>query len=178
MNSTEAESLIILKGAVIMYLTGSGTKVTKANMLDILKTRIESEKKNGYRVKIIIGGDSQSFSGDNGTYEHAFAIAVALHIVGNGGIFFIRKFRKKHHMHLSEQLFTEVSESINEANQLKDSGLLDMVDSVEIHCDAGNNGESRNYAAAIKGMIEAFGFKGYIKPEATIASKVADKYTK
>lgn len=161
-----------------MYLTGSGNRHTKDEMIGILKTRIESEKKKGLKVKIIIGGDSQSFSGDNGTFEHAFAIAVALHIVGNGGIFFIRKFRKNHHMHLSEQLFTEVSESIKEANQLKETGLLDMVDSVEIHCDAGTNGESRNYASAIKGMIEAFGFKGYIKPEATIASTVADKYTK
>ena len=161
-----------------MYITGSGKRHTKDEMIDILRTRIVSEKKKGHKLKIIIGGDSQSFAGENGIYEHAFAIAVALHMVGNGGIFFIRKFRKKNHMHISEQLFTEVSESINEANQLKDTGLLNMVDSVEIHCDAGNNGESRNYASAIKGMIEAFGFKGYIKPEATIASTVADKYTK
>jgi predicted RNase H-related nuclease YkuK (DUF458 family) len=161
-----------------MYISGSGNRHTKDEMLNILRVRIDSEKKKGHKVKIIVGGDSQAFAGENGSHEHAFAIAIALHIVGNGGIFFIRKFRKKNQLHISEQLFTEVSESLNEANQLKDCGLLDRVDAVEIHCDAGNNGESRNYASAIKGMIEAFGFKGYIKPHAAIASKVADKYTK
>ncbi len=161
-----------------MYISGSGNRHSKSEMLSILKSRIELEKKNGNQLKIIVGGDSQPFSDDNGYQEHAFAIAIALHIMGNGGIFFIRKFREKRFMHISEQLFMEVTESINEAKLLRERGILDLVDSVEIHCDAGENGKSSSYASAIKGMIESFGFRGYIKPEAAIASTLADKYTK
>ncbi len=161
-----------------MYISGSGYRLTMDDMLDVLTARIQLERENGKKTKIIIGGDSQSFVDEYGNTEHAFAIAIALHIVGNGGIFFIRKFKKMNTMHLSEKLFLEVTESINEATLLRDRGILDMVDSVEIHCDAGYHGKSRDYATAIKGMIESFGFRGYIKPEAAIASTLADKYTK
>ncbi len=161
-----------------MYISGSGNRHTKLEMLSIFKSRIELEKKNGNKLKIIVGGDSQSFIDDNGNREHVFAIALALHVVGNGGIFFIRKFREKKIMHISEQLFMEVTESINEATLLRDNGIIDLVDSVEIHCDAGNNGKSRDYASTIKGMVESFGFRGYIKPDASVASTLADKFTK
>ncbi len=160
-----------------MYISGSGNKYTRLDMINILKERIEQERQNGNSLKIIIGGDSQPFS-ENGVKEYVFAIAIALHIVGNGGIFFIKKFRKKTFMHISEQLFMETSESINEARSLQESGLLDMVDSVEIHCDVGKNGGSRDYASAVKGMIESCGFNGFLKPEAAIASTLADKYSK
>lgn len=161
-----------------MYISGSGKTYTEEEMLSSLEERIKQERARGIPLKIIIGGDSHAFASDNGNLQYAFAIAIALHFVGNGGIFFIRKFRKDNIHHLSEQLFQEVTESINDANLLKEKGILDQVDSVEIHCDAGNKGASKDYATAIKGMIESFGFRGYIKPDAAIASTLADKYTK
>ncbi len=81
-------------------------------------------------------------------------------------------------MHISEQLFTEVAESVKDAKLLKDMGVLDEVDAVEIHCDAGNNGKSKDYTRALSGLIESFGFRGYLKPESVITSTLADKYTK
>jgi hypothetical protein len=161
-----------------MYISGSGKTYSQQEMMEILKSRIIAEKEKGNRLKIIIGGDSHPFIDIDKRQEYVFAIAIALHIVGSGGIFFIRKFRTKMIHHLSEQLFMEATESLADAYGLKDAGILDMVHSVEIHCDAGNNGASKDYAAAIKGMVESFGFRGYIKPDAAIASTLADKFTK
>jgi len=49
---------------------------------------------------------------------------------------------------------------------------------LEIHVDAGQNGETKNIVNSIVGMVKGNGFNVKIKPESYCASTVADKYTR
>ena len=159
------------------YITGSNKEISRENMLKTVKDKVRNEKLIGHTIVLLIGCDSQVVVTDE-TESVVFATAIAIHVKGHGGIFFIRKKKEDKRMHLSTRLFEEVTMAIDEAELLKEHNILDTVDKVEIHVDAGKNGSSRDYASALKGMIEGFGYKGYIKPESMAASVIADKYTK
>lgn len=158
------------------YTTGSNESITHEELIQRLKQKIEQNK--GQKFSLIFGADSQEFIDKHNQNVIVYCTAIALHIIGNGGIFFIKKEKTFEKIHLSTRLFNEVQLALTEAEKLKKIGLLDSVDKIEIHCDVGNNGKSRDYAAAVKGMVEGFGYKGFIKPEASAASVIADRHTK
>jgi predicted RNase H-related nuclease YkuK (DUF458 family) len=159
------------------YITGSNEVITQQEMLDRIYSKIMYEKTQNNTVNLIIGCDSQVF-GDEKVDNVVYATAIAVHIVGKGGIFFISKEKISETIHLSIRLFKEVSLALAEAEKLKDHGILDIINRIEIHIDVGYNGKSGTYAQALKGMIEGFGYQGFIKPESMAASVIADRYTK
>ncbi len=156
-----------------MFFNASGS-YTFEEMIEKIEEFIIQEKAQNREVKFIIGTDSQRVDKNKFT----FAIAVAVHSVGHGGTFFIRRIRKNKFYHLSERLFEEANMSLDVAQKLRGNDFLDMVDGIEVHADVGVNGKSARYANAIKAMIESYGFEGHIKPRAAIAAHIADRYTK
>lgn len=107
-----------------------------------------------------------------------FATAIAIHSVGKGGNFFIKRERVPGNMHMSQRLFKEVEISLNIAQKLYDNPFIDMLDAIEVHADVGHGGKSGRYAEAIKAMIEGYGFIGKIKPEAPVATHIADNFVR
>ena len=155
-----------------MFVSGSKKIYTYEEMVKEMKSFIARESKLGKNIELIIGSDSQGVGKD----KWVFATAIVLYCVGNGGVFFVERERKESKFHLSERLFMEVGRSIELAEKLKDDGIVKFVDSIGIHADAGANGKSSKYMNALKAMIDAYGYISAVKPEAVVASTVADRY--
>jgi len=47
---------------------------------------------------------------------------------------------------------------------------------VEVHIDVGQNGPTREVIKELVGLVKSSGFEARIKPDAYVASTVADKY--
>jgi len=156
-----------------MFFTPNGQKYNMADMILKMEEFIISAKSKDWNVKMIIGCDSQN-RGDH----WLFAVAVALHSIGHGGTFFIHRKKVHQKLHLSDRLFQEAALSLEIAEQIKGNKIVDLVDGIEIHADVGHNGKSSKYANAIKAMIEAYGYIGQIKPDAPIATHLADHYVR
>lgn len=125
--------------------------------------------------KLYIGSDSQVHRKTT-----SYATAVAIHRVGKGGIYFISQHKTKGRDRIIERLIKETEESIIVVQALADAGIEDHIDhdNIEIHLDIGPNGKSREVITACIGWCEGMGYKWQIKPEASIASGLADKYVR
>ena len=157
-----------------MFFTANGQTLEFDEMMKLLEDFIIQEKINDQEIKLIIGCDSQTTGKDS----FLFAVAVAVHSVGHGGRFFIHRKRMSGVFHMSDRLFQEATLSLEIAERMKGNAVVDMVDSIEIHADVGHNGKSSKYANAIKAMIEGYGYIGFIKPEAAVATHIADHYVR
>lgn len=133
---------------------------------------ISQDKKQSY--KLIVGTDSQS--GGNGS---CYVSAIVIHRIGKGARYFYNKRKYQKVTSIRQRIFYEASLSIELADKLctifKDYGK-EM--SVEIHLDIGTQGETKELVKEIVGMIVGSGFDAKIKPDASGASSVADKYTR
>ncbi|HHV26718.1 hypothetical protein FYJ27_04620 [Anaerosalibacter bizertensis] len=146
-------------------------EVSYREMIQIIKRFISKSPHSKYNISV--GTDSQNFG-----YTKT-VVVVAIHRVGNGGIFFydIRKVEKI--TNTSQKLFFETSMSLEIANLLskalkeEDIGL-----GISIHVDAGNNGKTSKLIPEIVGWIKACGFNCETKPNSYAASSIADKYSK
>jgi len=152
-------------------------ELTKSEMIDII---LDFVKVNSEKYKISIGTDSQV----QGMYV-TFVTAIIVHRVGKGAIYFYDKKIVNKKFSLADRLFTEALYSIEMARDLindikmrqyvfNDNDLTNL----EIHVDAGQNGETKNIVNSIVGMVKGSGFDVKIKPESYCASTVADKYTR
>jgi len=152
-------------------------ELTKSEMVDII---LDFVKDNSEKYKISIGTDSQV----QGMYV-IFVTAIIVHRVGKGAIYFYDKKIVNKKFSLADRLFTEALYSIEMAHDLindikmrqyvfNDNGITNL----EIHVDAGQNGETKNIVNSIVGMVKGSGFNVKIKPELYCASTVADKYTR
>lgn len=127
-----------------------------------------------YSYKLIVGSDSQPRP--EGT---CFVSAIIIHREGKGARYYYQK-RSEHKINsIRQRIFYETSLSLALADRiskyLKEIGR-DM--EVEIHLDVGNQGETKDMVKEVIGMVVGSGFDARIKPDASAASKVADKYTK
>lgn len=139
--------------------------------------------KNGTdnKYKFIIGTDSQIYNNNI-----VYVTVVACCCVGSGGIYFYDKTRVNQKISLPSRLYNEATNSLNFATEfiqeIADHGdhldLFINLQSLEIHVDVGNNGESRNVIQGVVGMIKGNGYNVMIKPDAFTASCIADKHTK
>ena len=157
-----------------MFFTANGKTLEFDGMMEELGAFITQEKDLNREVKLIIGCDSQT----TGNNSFIFAVAVAVHSVGYGGRFFIHRQKVKGLYHMSERLFKEATLSLEIAERMKGNPYVDMLDGIEIHADVGHNGKSSEYANAIKSMIEGYGYAGFIKPDAAVATHIADHYVR
>ena len=130
---------------------------------------------------IIVGCDSSS------EREPSFPVVVAILRVGEGGRFFIKKIHYKNRLFFNyhQRVLEEVLLSIELAQALRatlDKKLKEITIPLDyqfryIHADVGEQGATRDMVKEIMGLIWGNGFEPKIKPEAYVASVVADRYT-
>lgn len=130
---------------------------------------------------VVVGCDSPS------GLEPSFPVAVVILRKGQGGRFFLKKisYRKKKFYHWKERILEEVWLSCQLALSLREKlqqamGELDFRPRYQfryIHADVGETGATKDMIKEVIGVIRGNGFEAKIKPEAYVASSVADRYT-
>ena len=129
---------------------------------------------------IIVGCDSSS--GD----EPHFPVAVVILRVGEGGRFFLKKvgYQNRKFYSWKMRVLEEVLLSCELALFLREN-FEKKIKSFNnnfnyqfryIHADIGENGQTRDMIKEVTGLIRGNGFEPKIKPEAYVASTVADRY--
>ena len=127
--------------------------------------------------QLIVGSDSQQ----HGT-EIVYITVIVLHRQGRGGNLFYSKhsFSSEKYLPLSTRLLKETEYTVEILKRIENSIVVDLIGrkNLSAHVDAGQNGESRKMLEACIGWIVSLGFDCASKPEAFVASHVADRYTK
>jgi predicted RNase H-related nuclease YkuK (DUF458 family) len=127
---------------------------------------------------IIVGCDSSS-----GEEPH-FPVAVVVLRKGEGGRFFLKKigYKNRKFYNWKTRILEEVLLSCELALFLRDNVENKLkVNSFNyqfryIHADVGENGQTKDMIKEVTGLIRGNGFEPKIKPEAYVASTVADRY--
>jgi predicted RNase H-related nuclease YkuK (DUF458 family) len=112
-----------------------------------------------------------------GSYD--FVVALAIHRIGAGGVYFWKRDVVSQKMSLKERMYREAILSLTSAEDLsalfRENGISKY--DVEIHVDIGPNGKTKELISDISGMVRASGYEVKIKPDSFGASKVADRHT-
>ena len=141
-------------------------------VLDILDYVSED---TAYSYKLIVGSDSHPCP--DGT---CFVSAIIIHRQGKGARYYYKKQIANRIDSMSQRIFLETSLSLELADRLsiglREHGREDM--KVEIHLDVGIHGATRDLVKDVIGMVVGSGLDARIKPDASGASKVADRYTR
>jgi len=129
---------------------------------------------------IIVGCDSSS-----GEEPH-FPVAVVILRVGEGGRFFLKKigYKGRKFYNWKTRILEEVLLSCQLALHLRETfeeKVKNLTNTLNyqfryIHADIGENGATRDMIKEVTGLIRGNGFEPKIKPEAYVASTVADRY--
>ena len=138
------------------------------------------EKPNKF-YDIVVGCDSSSDEKPN------FPVAIVVLRVGNGGRFYLKKITYKNRIFhgWKERILEEVMLSCELAlvlreeleNKFKKLNRKLSYQLRYIHADVGENGQTKDMIREVTGLIKGNGFEPKIKPEAYVASNVADRYT-
>ena len=132
---------------------------------------------------IIVGCDSSSGQDPN------FPVAVVILRKGEGGRFFLKKINYKNNPAVNRKfqnwkmrILEEVLLSCQLALYLKEK-LTEKIKSNSfnyqlryIHADIGENGITKDMIKEVISLIRGNGFEPKIKPEAFVASTIADRY--
>ena len=127
--------------------------------------------------RLSIGTDSMTYK------DTQFVLAIVLHRVGRGGIYFYKRFNHPAIKDLRQKLYTETQVSIDTA-ELVFSNLLDIDENIydklnlSIHLDIGKNGPTKDLIRELEGWVTALGYEYAIKPDSYAASSIANKYSK
>ncbi len=131
--------------------------------------------------EIIVGCDSPS------SEEPHFPVVMVILRKGEGGRFFLKKvsYGDKKFYNWHQRILEEVLLSIDLALTLRESlnqKLKAITEPLDyqfryIHADVGENGVTKEMIKEVTGLIRGNGFEPKIKPEAYVASVVADRYT-
>jgi len=155
---------------MIIYSPTHG-KMTFEGMIDRI---IQYMNANNYEYKIIIGTDSSPRK--NGEVE--IVTAIVIQRLGKGGIYFWQKQKFNKIFGLRTRIYQEAMTSLDMARRIIEQGEIPLIlDDLEIHVDIGTNGETRAMIKEIVGMVTGNGFPVKTKPDAYVASKVADRHT-
>jgi hypothetical protein len=128
---------------------------------------------------VIVGCDSSSGE------EPSFPVAIVVLRVGHGGRFFLKKihYQNRKFYNLKQRILEEVLLSCQLALNLRDT-LKEKMKGKNynyqfryIHADIGENGATKDMIKEVIGLIKGNGFEPKIKPEAFVASTVADRYS-
>ncbi len=129
---------------------------------------------DGFTHRLIVGTDSFVSS------ETVFVSAVVIHRVGRGGRYYYRKTRARKMPSIRQRIIFEATMSIEIAGELRaaldGNGHAGL--SLEIHIDAGEDGESRGVIAEVVGMVRGSGYEAVVKPDSYGATKVADRHSR
>ena len=158
-----------------LFQNAKHDQITFNEVLDRIVSFINEDSSHEYRVSI--GTDSMTYDESN------FVLAIVIHRVGNGGIYFYKKFIESAIRDLRTKLYTETQLSIDTTDLIvselleKDEDILDKIN-LSIHLDIGKNGPTKDLIKELEGWIKAVGYDYEIKPDSYAASVVADKYSK
>jgi predicted RNase H-related nuclease YkuK (DUF458 family) len=138
---------------------------------DEVQSAIVRESKQGNRLKVCIGTDSQV----KGT-ETEFATVIVFLREGSGGFMFIHNEKTKQRYSIKERMLVEVAKSIEIAYELCDLFTKFDVD-MEVHADINTNPHFKSNEALREAMgyILGMGFAFKAKPEAFASSSCANK---
>ena len=133
------------------------------------------------KYEIIVGCDSSSDE------EPHFPVAVVILRKGEGGRFFLRKvkYKNKKFFNWHQRVLEEVLLSCELALVLReklDKEVKKLADLQGyqfryIHADVGAEGATKDMIREVTGLIRGNGFEPKIKPEAYVASIVADRFS-
>lgn len=136
---------------------------------------IEAEPE--YPYKLMVGSDSQRQG-----METVYITVVVLHRVGRGGKMFYFKnvLPHRNRIDLSVRITQETTYTVEILKKIENSILVSKVgrENLSAHVDASTTGTSKKIVNACVGLITGLGFKCEHKPDAWVASHVADKFTK
>lgn len=155
-------------------ITPDHTKITIQEMIDEIKSYMSSRP----NTKIIVGSDSQKVR-----KGFCFATCIAAIDPGNGGIFYIKKDYKNPERSLKDVKSTIAWKVWNEAMEICDMMRILIENDIEMnekitHHDISKAGLSRDHIESIMGFMKSQGFSPEIKPNAVIASGIANAYSK
>jgi len=148
-------------------------------VIDEIFNYIELKPESFY--DIIVGCDSSSQENPQ------FPVAIVILRVGEGGRIFLKKinYNNRKFYSLKERILEEVLISCELSLELREA-LNQRIQGINknynyqfryIHADVGENGDTKNMIKEVVGLIKGNGFEAKIKPEAYVASAVADRYT-
>jgi len=140
------------------------------------------QEKPQKEYEVIVGCDSSSDK------EPHFPVAIVILRKGEGGRFFLKKIKYKnkkffnwHQRILEEVLIScDLALKLREALELKIRNLPEIKKRFQfkyIHADIGEEGATRDMIKEVIGLIRGNGFEAKIKPEAYVASVVADRFS-
>ena len=166
-------------------LKGNFYNPTKGNLLveEVIEEMIGYIQEKPERFyDIIVGCDSSSGEEPN------FPVAVAILRVGEGGRFFLKKIKyplavNKKFVNWRSRILEEVLLSCDLALSLRENFEKQTQEKNlnyqfrYIHADIGENGQTKDMIKELTGLIIGNGFEPKIKPEAYVASVVADRYS-
>ncbi|HLC94512.1 MAG TPA: ribonuclease H-like YkuK family protein [Patescibacteria group bacterium] len=156
-----------------MYNSPSFGKLDSASLKKRISVYMTEKKEANYRI--IVGADSQKARVNN----YDFVVAIVIHRVGSGGIYFWKRNVVSQKMSLKERMYQEAILSLQSAEKvfelLRENGISKY--NIEIHVDIGRKGETRELISEIVGMVRGSGYSVKIKPDSFGASKVADRHT-
>lgn len=169
-------------------LNGHFYNPTKGNLLakEVIQEIISYIKEKPEKFyEIIVGCDSSSGKEPN------FPVVVAVLRKGEGGRFFLKKIKypaafNRKFIYWKNRIIQEVLLSCDLALLLRDDfhKEIEKVDDGSlqyqfryIHADIGENGATKDMVKELTGLIIGNGFEPKIKPEAFVASVVADRYS-
>lgn len=165
-----------------MKLTGKCVFVPGQNKITFKQMVQELKKYKSTRpnAKIVVGTDSQKLKKKGG---FCFATCIAAFDPGNGGIFYIIKQYKRPHRDfhsikamIAWKVFQEASDIYKTLSEMINHGL--QIDQKITHHDLSYDGLSGQHIAGVGGWMRSMGFSPQFKPEAVIASGIANMYSK
>jgi predicted RNase H-related nuclease YkuK (DUF458 family) len=129
------------------------------------------ETKNGFKLKVCIGTDSQVKGA-----ETEFATVIVFLRERSGGFMYIHNEKTKQRFSIKERMLVEVAKSIEIAYELCDLFTKYDVD-MEVHADINTNPsfKSNDALREAMGYIMGMGFAFKAKPEAFASSSCANK---
>lgn len=136
-----------------------------------VETTIVREQRNGHRLKVCIGSDSQV----RGKVVE-FATVIVFLREQKGGFMFIHNSKTEQKMSLKERMILEVAKSVEVAYSLCD--LLDKYSvELEVHADINTDPHFQSNTALKEAMgyILSMGFVFKAKPDAFASTSCADK---
>ena len=167
-----------------IFIRGNGQKVSYEEMIKIIAKYINDSPNSVY--DITIGTDSQ-------THKKCHMIEViAVHRIGDGGIFFYYEEYIDRFPSLKEKIYEETFRSIQNATGFYDALAYELINydidldemhdeerlGFAIHADIGKRGKTHEMITEICGYIDSMGFESRIKPDSYAASGIANMLSK
>ena len=149
----------------------NGQELEKS-LLTSVEDAIIKEQKEGHRLKVCIGTDSEVYG-----KKVEFASVIVFLREGKGAFMYISNMSEIKKMSLKERMIKEVARSIDIAYRL--CGIFEKYNiELEVHADINSDPNFKSNVALKEAMgyILGMGFKFRAKPDAFASSSCADRF--